>query len=229
LEAYLHGQTTHLLLAGNSNRAGRDAATANAAAASENQHDHGEVSDVIAAPSAVAAAATARPAAANPPGQGPDDATMQALRAAGLSEAEVNRQLSAMRVVEQQAAAIRAPEAAAALNVPEDHSSSSRSKNEALDRENHTVVEILTYDEFVALEKCWPGTTLFCLRFEVRHPSSSGKDGNARSCIHFSAPPCRDCDATGRRDSCSLSIKNRSRAWVKKSSEKARAPASLEY
>lgn len=165
--------------------------------------------------------------AASVPGQGPDPASVNALRAAGLSEAEVRRQLSAMRVAEYQAAALRPP--AANSNT---ESQSSASKNEVLDRENHSVVEILTQDEFSALEKCWPGASVFCLRFQVctAAPGSAGGDNNNMGPgIHFNTPPCRECDPTGRRDSCSLSIKNRARGWVKKSAEKARAPASLEY
>ena len=127
-------------------------------------------------------------------------------------------------------------------------------RNEVLDRENHSVVEILTQAEFKALQSCWPGTNVFALRFTICSKnknlvnvydndtkiaatyiiSSSSKatcndDGVSEPCegINFCTPICRSCDATGRQ--CSISIKNRSRNWVKKSSESSRAPASLEY
>ena len=98
---------------------------------------------------------------------------------------------------------------------------SSETNNELLDRENHTVVEILTEEEYRALKLCWQGNTLFGLRFHVSDIT------DVTSAITFNAQVCRECDATGRGHG--FAIKNRARNWLRKSNEKARAPASLEY
>ena len=179
------------------------------------------------------------------PGQAPDAASIEALRAAGLSPTQVGAQIAAMQSLERQrllalqqrsfqnwndesssslnaAAPGENPNHAANINHP---STSQSYKNEALDRENHSVVEILTQTEFQALKSSWSPTTaacLFCLSFRVTTSDVSGL-----TTVSFCTEPCRECDATGR--SCAVSIKTRSRNWVRKSSEKARAPASLEY
>lgn len=65
--------------------------------------------------------------------------------------------------------------------------------NEQLDRENYRVVEILTDEEFTALEKWWPDISVnYALRFAV------AKDGSGRRNIIWSTPPCRECDASGK-------------------------------
>lgn len=140
--------------------------------------------------------------------QSPSQESIQAMRSLGWNEVEMARQVSAMRRIEtlqQQRQSVE--------STPE-------SRNEALDRENHTVVEIVTEDEFRALERCWPGTVVFGLRVIV-------KNGMA----DYDTPICRSCDATGR--STPVTIRRRVSRWDKKSkkgSEKVqRAPASLEY
>lgn len=158
------------------------------------------------------------------PGQGPDEATIQALRAAGLSNAEVNLQLAAMLSVEQQRQQqIRPPPAPAAPAV-----ASSISKNELLDRENHVVVEILTLAEFTALELLYLGSS-YGISFEVT---------NGRAV--FETSPCRKCDATGRQ--CNITMRNRLLRNPRKGAnsnpippspgdgnKQARAGATLEY
>jgi len=180
-----------------------------------------------------------------PPGQAPTEA-VQAMRSLGLSEAEISQQLTAMRSIEAQQQQRLQRQASANNNVADgvaaadaESSSTTVSRNERLDRENHAVVEILTQDEFSALEACWPGTALFALRFSIERPSGGGKQGventgdddDVDSFVHrgikFCTPICHSCDATGRQ--CSVSIKNRARGWVKKGAEKSRSPASLEY
>jgi hypothetical protein len=117
-----------------------------------------------------------------------------------------------MRLIERRTSASVAP--------PSLSSSVPPTKNELLDRENHSVVEILTREEFLALKRWWPASSsssVFAMSFAV----------DAAGCVSFGVPPCRDCDATGR--SHAISIKNRARGWIKRSADKPRAPASLEY
>jgi hypothetical protein len=164
------------------------------------------------------------PVAFLPVGQGPTQESILAMRSLGLNEQEIALQLSAMRTIE---ARQRHLQRQAPMNVAEE---STVSRNELLDRENHSVVEILSQDEFKALEACWPGTTVFGLRFNIQSMTRSvgnGTESSPKLAVNFCTPICRSCDSSGRR--CSVSIKNRARGWVRRSAEKARAPASLEY
>lgn len=169
-------------------------------------------------------------AASLPPGQGPTQESIQAMRSLGLSEGEIIQQLTAMRSIEAQQQ--RRQRQALVNNAAEESSSSSVSRKEMLDRENHSVVEILTQTEFRALAACWPTTTVFALRFTVqtgKEIAVAAATGDSLVCggVNFCTQVCRSCDTTGRQ--CLVSIKNRARGWVKKSTEKGRAPASLEY
>jgi hypothetical protein len=128
------------------------------------------------------------------PGQGPDDAVIQALRAAGLTQAEVNLQITAMLSLQQQQR-LPPPPAMAPVVVP---ALSSVSKNELLDKENHIVVEIVTLAEYTALEQLYAGNNSFGVCFAVE---------NGRAL--FETRPCEKCDATGRQ--CSITVRNR--AW----------------
>lgn len=127
--------------------------------------------------------------------------SIQAMRSLGLNEDEIARQLAAMRSIEAQR---RRMQEAIAVDT-----ASSPSRNEMLDRENYIVVEILSRDEFLRLEKS--GT--FGLQFRV----ASGQ-------VHFDTPICRSCDTSGRQG-----VLIRPRGSTKKSNEKARTSASLEY
>jgi hypothetical protein len=168
------------------------------------------------------------PAAFLPVGQGPTQESILAMRSLGLNEQEIVLQLSAMRNIEaRQRQLQRQVPVNNNNNVAEE---TTVSRNELLDRENHSVVEILSQDEFKALEACWPGTTVFGLRFNVQSIVKSVGNGNELSrqfAVNFCTPICRSCDPSGRR--CFVSIKNRARGWVRRSADKARAPASLEY
>jgi hypothetical protein len=152
------------------------------------------------------------------PGQALDLDTLNALRAAGLSEAEVASQLDAMRNLEVRNNAA----AAVGTSQPSPHT-----KNELLDQENHSVVELLTQEEFTALEESWPAKGLFCLRVAV----------DVQGVSTFSTPQCRDCDATGR-ECTPMTVRNRSRSRLSiernhrnrsRSAERNRVKASLEY
>ena len=164
------------------------------------------VEEVISPP----AAAAVQPAFV--PGQGPDPEVLRAMREAGYEEspALLGRQLSVLREMED---IRRAPPPA-----PVEPSTPVASRNEILDRENHAVVEILTKAEYLALQKGWNGHG-FSLSFAI--------DENTRLPVFNTTQLCRECDATGREHH--LHIKNRRRSVLRKSAEKARAPASLEY
>jgi hypothetical protein len=194
LEAFLSGKTRQLLAS--------SAAAASTSTSSILEEDEGDMDGVPAVATAAAAL----------PGQDVHPTIRQTARDAGLSDREMREQLSAMRLLEQQQQQqqIQRQPPAAAMPV------STENRNELLDRENHSVVELLSEAEYLALEQCWPGST-FGIGFVV----------DAEQGLDFTTPVCRECDATGRQ--CALSIKNRARQWVRKSSERSRAPASLEY
>jgi hypothetical protein len=184
LEAYLYGESDQLLEAGTITH------------------------DVEVEPSITEASLLSRPFV---PGQAMDTDTLNALRAAGLSETEVASQLNAMRTLEIRNNAVAAA-AAVASSLPSPHT-----KNELLDQENHSVVELLTQEEFSALEESWPAhVSVFCLRVAV----------DAKGVSTFSTPQCRVCDATGRQDAL-LSVRNRSRSRM--IAERAMVKANLEY
>ena len=174
LEAYLYGETSHLW-ASKDNEARTTLSPVNAAAC--------------------------RSPAGLPVGMSPVDAeTLNALRAAGISQQE----LDAQRALSMSALQPRTPSRRAVSN------------NELLDMENSVVVEILTAEEFAALEKSWPDIQpTFDLRFSV-----SGDD------ICWSTPPCRACDPSSRNYD--LSVRHCIR--TKKAASLKKPPvAGLEY
>jgi hypothetical protein len=128
--------------------------------------------------------------------------SIQAMRSLGLNEEEIARQLAAMRSIEAQRRRLQEAIVVDAASSP--------SRNEMLDRENYIVVEILSQEEFLRLEKS--GT--FGLQFRV-----------AFGQVHFDTPICRLCDTCGRQG-----VLIRPRGSTKKGSEKTtRTSASLEY
>jgi hypothetical protein len=193
LEAYLYGDSPQLLVAGTAESSTDTTATLSTMAV------------------ATATAPLQRPFV---PGQDLDRDTLNALRAAGLSQAEVASQLDAMRNLE-----VRNMNAAAA--VQSSGQWSVQTHKELLARENHSIVEILTQDEMTALEETsWPDSkpSVYLFRVAVDEQGVSS----------FSALPCRECDATGRP--CNVAVRNRARGWVSaEKTEKNRARASLEY
>jgi len=148
-----------------------------------------------------------------------DNQTISTLRASGLSEAEIQLQHLAMVQIEeeqrrdeqqrllqeqhQQVATLR-HEAASQGNQqqhghhddimlsPEDVRANLNAK---LDRENKVVVEILTDEEFMALEKWWPEIHCsYALKFAILE--SDNVNGGGMDIV-WTTPPCRDCDASG--------------------------------
>ncbi|KAL7555885.1 hypothetical protein ACA910_021026 [Epithemia clementina (nom. ined.)] len=150
------------------------------------------------------------------PGQGPDPETLEAMRAVGIADpAELSRQLVMFRQLGEIHRPVLAPPAAPAA-LP---SSSLSGRNEMLDCENYSVVEILTETEFLALESCWGQGHGFRLQFSV------GEKG----VVFHTTQTCRECDATGRCHP--LHIKNRNRRAIRKTvvEKQARPQPSLEY
>mmetsp|Transcript_5131 Transcript_5131/g.11660 ORF Transcript_5131/g.11660 Transcript_5131/m.11660 type:complete len:644 (+) Transcript_5131:526-2457(+) len=136
-----------------------------------------------------------------------DAETLQALRAAGISEAELHAQRVAMAGMEEdmrrfsihdthQVEAGINESTAGGGELQQDRVVT----NEQLDRENHVVVEILTDDEVNALEKWWPrchGGT-YALRFAIVEGSAQNGNNGGGTEILWSIMPCRDCDASSR-------------------------------
>mmetsp|Transcript_11308 Transcript_11308/g.20767 ORF Transcript_11308/g.20767 Transcript_11308/m.20767 type:complete len:630 (+) Transcript_11308:473-2362(+) len=181
LESFLRGETS-TLLGGNTN-----AAAASVAAVMEESVG-----------SMPAAAALSRNISAS------DAETLQALRAAGLSEVELHAQRVAMAGMERDMRRASIHDIhqirARSDSIGQEQQRSVVVTNEQLDRENRVVVEILTDEEVTALEKWWPrchgGAN--ALRFAVVEgrggdgPSSSGTE------ILWSNVPCRECDPSSR-------------------------------
>jgi hypothetical protein len=160
--------------------------------------------------SPVVASVVRVPVGASPP---PMEAeTVNALRAAGLSQGEILRQQMALLRMQQQP---RSPTPASPRN-------NEGNQNEMLDRENHMVVELVTEEEWLALREtgCWPNqVSSFALSVKVQE--------NGR--FSYSTLPCRDCDPTGSRFTSCAEIKYRRKRWEPKNVEQKRIPATLEY
>jgi len=157
------------------------------------------------------------------------DTMMEALYAAGFSEADVQSQRLAMMNLEKSnkykqkqqhhSTTISSPvgQGVASFSTttpppppPAQSPQIHETTNERLDKENKVVVEILTEEEYVALEKWWPSTHRgYALRFAITQNLS----GNNTEIV-WNTMPCRDCDATGR--SLSVTRRCRSKRWEKK-------------
>ncbi len=108
---------------------------------------------------------------------------INALMAAGISRTEAATQRTAMMRLQEE------------RQREEDRSSSPtltlkrrESLNELLDRENHVVTELVTHEEWLALQESWPkqiSTYSMCVTVD--------SDGS----FAFSTLPCRECDPTG--------------------------------
>mmetsp|Transcript_26309 Transcript_26309/g.52421 ORF Transcript_26309/g.52421 Transcript_26309/m.52421 type:complete len:490 (+) Transcript_26309:532-2001(+) len=129
--------------------------------------------------------------------------TLQALRAAGLSELEVQAQRVAMIELEesrQRASFNDANQARFEIETQSERAAT----NEQLDRENRVVVEILSDEEVSALEKWWPRVHgFYALRFAVVESSSYHRPE-----ILWSTVPCRECDPSSR-SSANFVLRNR--------------------
>jgi len=128
-----------------------------------------------------------------------DAETIQALRAAGLSESELRAQRVAMAGIEEDMRR---------ANIHDIHELRARSDslgqqqdqqravvtNEQLDLENRVVVEILTDEEVTALEKMWGRQdSTYALRFAIVEGATSGSTD-----ILWSTLTCRECDPSSR-------------------------------
>ena len=167
-----------------------------------------------------------------PPGQGPTQESILAMRSLGLNEHEIGMQLSALRRIEARNVRLHREQ-----QLQEEAANNVASRNELLDQENYHVVEILTESEFRALIGCWAAAaSVYVLRFVVhagvvtaisatteRDPFvGSGSEGN-----DFCISVCRSCDATGRYQ-CVKGKQRCSRSGNKKN-DKSRSTTSLEY
>ncbi len=148
----------------------------------------------------------------------PDEELISTLRASGLSEAEIQLQRFAIIQIEEQRireqqrmeeveAERRRQQQAINLMSPEDIRSNLNAK---LDRENRVVVEILTREEYNALEGCWPEIhSSYALKFVI---TENGGGIRGEKDIVWTTPPCRACDASGSNHE--FVVRNRCRNWV---------------
>jgi len=97
------------------------------------------------------------------------------------------QQTQDFRERQQQIRTLRFPERTA------DENNHNSNNNDMLDRENKVVVEILTEDEFNALEEWWPEIhSSFVMKFAVTTEVVEGRDVQG---VTWSTLPCRECDA----------------------------------
>ena len=125
-----------------------------------------------------------------------DAETLQALRAAGLSELEVHTQRIAMMNLQEERQRVHAMNFASQPSsvVEADRAAT----NEQLDRENRVVVEILTDEEVSALEKWWPhANIMYGIRFAVVESEAVGTSNRE---VLWHTLPCRECDPSSRAD-----------------------------
>lgn len=156
-----------------------------------------------------------------------DIATINALMAAGVSQTE----LAAQRLAMMQLQEGRQQRQAGAAVTPQ--RCDPACNNDLLDRENHVVVELVTQDEWRALQEtgCWAKqVSNYLVSVTVPPANSDGGHADVGPPFHFSTLPCRDCDPTGLRFTSCASIKNkfRSKRWEPKSVEQKRIP-NMEY
>lgn len=143
--------------------------------------------------------------------------TMNALMAAGITETELAAQRLAMLQLQQDQDDQTGPTVANR----ESAAAAAASLNDMLDRENHVVVELVTLDEWTALQETggWPKLlTHFAVTVTVRDDQS----------FYFSTNPCRECDPTGSRFLAQAEVKYRRKRWEPKCVEQKRIPR-VEY
>jgi hypothetical protein len=147
-----------------------------------------------------------------------DAATVNALMAAGISPAELATQQMAMLQLEQQQQRLQQQQVQVPLT-PTRAQDVNGNQNDLLDRENHIVVELVTENEWIALQEtgCWPRQQPASFFVSITVTDGSGK-------ISLSTAPCQHCDNSGSASSPCISVKNRTRGRVAKSAEKPRAP-----
>mmetsp|Transcript_48316 Transcript_48316/g.102758 ORF Transcript_48316/g.102758 Transcript_48316/m.102758 type:complete len:643 (+) Transcript_48316:534-2462(+) len=204
LESFLRGETSTLL-------GGANAVAAAGIGGTDGEENVGRAPPVGAA----------FPGAGDRLGHGPprgisatDAETLQALRAAGMSEVELHAQRVAMAGMERDFEHVSindAPQGRARSGSLGWQGQPQQQQqrpvvvtNEQLDRENRVVVEILTDEEASALERWWPrchGGT-YALRFavvaDVRGGGGGGSSSSSNSEVLWNTAPCRECDPSSR-------------------------------
>lgn len=142
----------------------------------------------------------ARNASMTPPtGDRVDANIIAALRASGASEVEIQMQRMAMLEFEEQRQQRihEHHERHAAGATLEEHMTPEERRtliNTQLDRENKVVVELLTDEEFNALEKWWPEIhSSYALKFAIVETGES----NGKREVVWTTPPCRECEPSG--------------------------------
>lgn len=174
---------------------------------------------------------------ASPQVQPYDDEIISTLRASGLSESEIQLQRLAMiqieeerereqRRAEEEAQRLREQQLLGMQQASQSHSERSivnmlspedirANLNAKLDHENIVVVEILTDEEFIALEQWWPEIhSSYALKFAVVENDNTAKD------IVWTTYPCQACDASGYHSNHDFVVRNRCRNWVNASQKK---------
>ena len=133
------------------------------------------------------------------------------LRASGLSDVEIEAQRLAMLELENQQRR-RQQQARERLRMANHGNESLESihaaMNAELDRRNYIVVEIITDEEFGALEFWWPGIhSSYALKFSIVQIDYDGVE------LVWTTPPCRECDSTGLNHKAHAMIRKSCKAW----------------
>lgn len=151
---------------------------------------------------------------------------LSSLRAAGVSESDIQLQRLAMIQIDQERSLRREAferrrramnESPSVIARDSDLSPEEvRSRiNAQLDRENKVVVEIVTDEELEALEKWWPGIhSSYALKFAIVELDEGLTD------VVWTTQPCNFCDASGKAGVCDFSVRNRNRSWVNNTPKK---------
>jgi len=128
-----------------------------------------------------------------------DSSAIAALRASGANEVDIQMQRMAMLEFEelhQQRIQEQRERHAAIATIEGSMTPEERRTliNAQLDRENKVVVEILTDEEFNALEKWWPEIhSSYALKFAI----VKAEGFNSKKEVVWTTPPCRECEPSG--------------------------------
>ena len=147
--------------------------------------------------------------------------TVEALRVSGVSEAEIQSQrLAMLQLEEQQQRRIREQnERYAATSAVEDNMTPEERQayiKAQLDRQNKVVVEILTDEEFNALQKWWPDIhSNYALKFAI----VENEDNSGKTEVIWTTSPCRECEPSGSANH-DFVVRNRSRIKGKNTPKK---------
>lgn len=199
LRAYLHGETSALL----------DTVTRDEAISSRQDEMNGISNIAMLSSADQSNDGISRSLISSPSRQ-----TLLTLRASGMSEEEIIVQHTAMIDLEnnhqqqqQERQEISTTATGSSVSSPE---ANRANINAQLDRKNKVVVEILTDEEFTALERWWPEIhSSYALRFAILENESKSYE------IIWNTPSCRECDSSSLVDN-DVVVRNRCRSWAKK-------------